>query len=200
MRVDEALSQVRVLQAQVARASDFCCYRAATVAASGLAAWVAALVQSYWLPRPVEQLSRYLFLWVSVALVSVLVTGAEILSRWWRTDSHHVRRQTVLATRQFLPCLVVGAVVTWAVAAYGAEHAVLLPGFWSLVFSLGIFASSPYLPRGAVLVAAYYLVAGLVCLRWGQDQQSLAPWTMVISFGVGQLLTALVLLRRREAE
>lgn len=198
MRVEEALSQVRVMQSQMARAEQFCCYRSATIAASGLSALGAAIVQSYWIPHPTEHLRQYLFLWVSVATLSVVVTGTEVLVRWLRSDSPHARRQTITTVRQFMPCLLVGALLTWGMATFCREHAVLLPALWSVVFSLGVFASCRYLPSGSVVVAAYYLVAGLACLRWGQGPQSLAPWTMMITFGVGQLITAIVLYRQQE--
>ena len=198
MRVEEALSQVRVMQSQVARAQQFCCYRSATIAASGLSAVGAAVVQSYWIPHPAEQLRSYLFLWVGVAMLSVAITGAEISVRWLRTDSPHARRQTIATVRQFAPCLVAGALLTWAIMGFGPQHAVLLPALWAMFFSLGVFASSMYLPSGSIMVAAYYLVSGLICLRWGQGPQALAPWTMMITFGVGQIITAIVLYRRQE--
>lgn len=198
MRVEEALSQVRVMQTQLSRAEQFCCYRSATIAASGLSALGAAIVQSYWIPQPADHLRQYLFLWVSVAALSVVVTGTEVLVRWLRSESPHARRQTIATVRQFMPCLLVGALLTWAFAAFSREHAALLPALWSVVFSLGVFASCKYLPSGSVVVAAYYLVAGLACLRWGQGPQSLAPWTMMITFGAGQLITAIVLYRQQE--
>ena len=198
MRVEEALSQVRAMQSQVARAQQYCCYRSATVGASGLSALGAAMVQSYWIPRPVDDLRGYLCLWVSVAVLSVVITGAEILVRWLRTDSPHARYQTIAAVRQFTPCLVAGALLTWAITAFSSEHATLLPALWAMFFSLGIFASSRYLPSGSLAMAVYYLVAGLVCLRWGQGEEALAPWTMMITFGAGQMLAAIVLYRRQE--
>ena len=114
MRVEEALTQVRVMQSQVARAQQYCCYRSATIATSGLSAMVAAAVQSYWIPHPLEQLQWFLVLWVGVAILSVAITGAEIFVRWTRTDSPHARRQTLATVRQFVPCLIAGALLTWA--------------------------------------------------------------------------------------
>jgi hypothetical protein len=198
MRVEEALSQVRLLRSQVARAGEFCCYRSATIAISGISALVAAIAQSYWIPQPVAEPHRYLLLWIVVAALSVSITGVEIAIRWLWTDSSHARRQTILTVRQFVPCLVVGASLTWVLATFCREHIALLPGLWAVVFSLGVFASSVHLPTGAMLVAVYYLVAGLVCLRWGQGPQALAPWTMMITFGAGQMMTAIVLYRREE--
>ncbi len=200
MRIDEALSQVRSIQLQLARTQQYCCYRSATIALSGLLALAAAILQAYWVSDPVDDLARYLWLWVSVAVLSVAVTGAEVLLRWQRADSPHARRQTVATVRQFAPCIVAGAVVTWGIASFTPQHAALLPALWSVIFSLGVFASSAYLPSGSMAVAVYYLVAGIVCLRWGQAEQALRPWTMVVTFAVGQWLTAAVLFRHRERD
>jgi len=198
MRVEEALNEVRALQSQVAGAGRYCCYRSATILTSGLAALMAAVVQSMWIPHPQEHLGRYLLLWVGVATASVAITGAEILLRYLRSDSPHAQRQTAAAVRQFVPCIVAGALLTWAISKFGSEHTALLPALWAIIFSLGVFASAQQLPRGGYIVATYYLMAGLICLRWGQGAQALAPWTMVLTFGVGQSITAVVLYRQQE--
>jgi hypothetical protein len=193
MRIEDALTQVRLMQVQVARIERFSCYRSATVGASGVLGLGAALVQPYWVAEPTQQLPRYLSLWVLVAVVSVTFIGVELLARWWRTESAHARRQTVLAVRQFTPCLVAGALLTWAIVLYSPASAFLLPALWSVVFSLGVFASSQHLPAASTALAAYYLVTGLACIGWGRGEQALQPWTMALTFGVGQLLAAFVL-------
>ncbi len=69
----------------------------------------------------------------------------------------------------------------------------MLPGLWSLVFSLGIFASYRLLPRQSLWIGFYYAVCGCLCLLWGQAENVLAPWQMGLSFGGGQLLGAAML-------
>ena len=39
----------------------------------------------------------------------------------------------------------------------------MLPGLWSILFSLGIFASYRLLPRETFWLAVYYLAAGVGC-------------------------------------
>jgi hypothetical protein len=39
----------------------------------------------------------------------------------------------------------------------------------------------------------YYLAAGTVCLAMGRSAQSLSPWMMMATFGIGQLLAAAIL-------
>jgi hypothetical protein len=69
----------------------------------------------------------------------------------------------------------------------------MLPGLWALFFSLGVFASCRLLPRAVCIAGVWYLVAGVLALAWGQGPAALSPWTMGITFGIGQLLTAVIL-------
>jgi hypothetical protein len=62
-----------------------------------------------------------------------------------------------------------------------------------MFFSLGIFASSRFLPPAILWIGVFYLAAGLVCLAVSQGEAALSPWTMGLPFGTGQLLTAGVL-------
>lgn len=69
----------------------------------------------------------------------------------------------------------------------------MLPGLWQLLFSLGVFASCHFLPRLTFGVGIWYLVTGLTTLIMQADSPALLPWTMGISFGIGQLLVAAIL-------
>ena len=109
------------------------------------------------------------------------------------TQSAVARRLTGLAVEQFLPCVVAGAALTAVIYQRAAEVAWLLPGLWCLLFSLGVFASYRLLPRPVFFVGVYYLVCGVVALMMGQGDAALSPWSMGVSFGGGQLLTAAIL-------
>ena len=56
-----------------------------------------------------------------------------------------------------------------------------------------IFAARPYLPRASGWVALYYWAAGLALLWRADGVDALSPWTVGGTFGIGQLLAALVL-------
>jgi hypothetical protein len=88
--------------------------------------------------------------------------------------------------------------LTWGIQMFCPGHAALFPALWATLFSLGIFASRRHLPAGGLAIATYYLAAAVVCLRWGQGDQALQPWTMAVSFGIGQLLTSVLLYRHWE--
>jgi hypothetical protein len=200
MRIEDALMQVRAIQLQVARTEQYCCYRWATVAASGIIAILAVALQPQWVLQPAEQPDKFVAWWVVVAALNVTIIGAEMLVRWFRSDSEYARRQTVMTVQQFVPCLIAGGLMTVAMRSACPECASLYPALWSILFSLGIFASWRFLPGQIIVAAAHYLVAGLLCIRWGLAEQSLQPWTMLVTFGAGQLITSFVLYRYREPD
>ena len=193
MELREALCQIAEIRQQMARSEVFRGYRSVTVGCSGVLALLAAVCQPYLVTSPGNDLQRYLLLWISVAAVSLMVAGIEM---WWRAriaESALARQMTLLAVKQFLPSVVVGALLTLCIYRSAPQVAWMLPGLWSLVFSLGIFASYRLLPREVFWVGLYYAACGVGCLLWGQGDSAFSPWLMGISFGGGQLLGAAIL-------
>ncbi|HEY6564795.1 MAG TPA: hypothetical protein VIY86_09885 [Pirellulaceae bacterium] len=193
MELIEALDRIDAIRAHVARTRVFRGYKAATVGCTGLLAFLAAALQPHLVPDPLENMRQYLQLWIGVAVLSVICVAIELGTRCWDSDSPFQRALTVQAVEHFIPCLVAGACVTWAVVQFSPNAANLLPGLWAIMFSLGVFASCRQLPPLAIVVAIYYLVAGVTCLAMARGIHALSPWTMAGTFGVGQLLTASVL-------
>lgn len=202
MELREALGQIEEIRQQMARTELFRGYRSVTVGISGLLALAAAAIQPL-VVRPGSPVRDFLLLWIAVAGVNLLMAAVQLWRRVRRADSRLVRQATLLAAEQFLPSLFIGAVVTLCLYRYAVEAAWMLPGLWSLIYSLGIFASYRLLPRAVAWVAMYYVVAGAGCLIWGQGANAFSPWLMALSFGGGQILGAAVLywtLERRDGE
>ena len=86
-----------------------------------------------------------------------------------------------------------GGLLTLVIAQRATDAVWMLPGLWALVFSLGVFASLRLLPRAVAMVGAWYIVCGILALVWGQGTAALSPWTMGLTFGGGQFLTAAIL-------
>jgi hypothetical protein len=189
----EALDQIAEIRDHLARTETFEGYRSATVAASGVLALAAAGLQTTLISSPIGQLDAYLALWVGVAIVGAAIAGMEMYVRCRRAASETAVRLTRMVVEQFLPCLVVGALLTVAIAVVAPETAWMLPGLWSLVFGLGVFAAARLLPRPMLCVAGYYLLAGIACLAGAKRLEPLSPWLMASTFGVGQLLAAVVI-------
>jgi len=154
---------------------------------------LAAVVQPTLVPSPAQDLDAYLTLWVGVAAAGFLLVAAGLWRRVRATGSPMVRESTLLSAAQFLPCVGVGALLTWGVQRGAPDAGWMLPGLWSFVFSLGIFASHRQLPRPVFWVGVLFVACGLGCLLWGQGAHALSPWCMGIPFGGGLLMGAAIL-------
>lgn len=193
MELHDALAQITAIRSQIARTETFRGYRSATVAFSGLLALGGAGLQSVWLPQPQESVGAYLSLWVGLAAVCLVAVGAELAARCYRATSPLRRQITLLAVEQFLPCVVAGGLLTGAIVVFAQESLWMLPGLWAILFSLGVFASCRLLPRQTFWAGVYYMAAGVAALAFARGDAALSPWAMVGTFGVGQLLTAVIL-------
>ena len=197
MELREALSQIAEIRQQMARTEVFRGFRSVPVAFSGVLAWAAAIAQAIWLPEPTRDVSAYLTLWIGAAAIGIAAAALEMTLRS-RHASRWAREQTWLAVEQFLPCVVAGGLCTLVIARCSESILWILPGLWSILYSLGVFASRRLLPKAIFGVAVYYLIAGLACLAVAQGEFALSPWAMGVSFGGGQLLSAAVLYRTLE--
>ena len=190
MQLHEALAQISEIRQQMAQAQVFRGYRSATTLFTALVAVVAAAAQARWVPEPAQRLDAYLAVWCAAALLSTAVVAVEMAVRSARSGSSLQRQITLVVVDQFAPSLAAGALLTFVVAKFARGAGWMLPGLWAVVFSLGLFASRRFLPRGVFLLGGYYLLAGLACLTLDPATQALSPWTMGVTFGAGQLLTA----------
>jgi len=193
LELRSALEQISDIRQQMARSEVFRGYRPLTVGLSGVLGLSAAAFQSHWVVSPATELGRYLSLWVSVALISSSIAGVELFLSAKQAGAGLTRERTRLAVEQFLPCLAVGALLTLCVYRSAPHVAWMLPGLWSLLFGLGVFASRRLLPDPIVWAGLYYVICGCVLLRWGQAEYAFSPWQMAIAFGGGQLLCAAIL-------
>lgn len=203
LELDDALAQISDIRQHLARTETFRGYRAATVGFSALLAFAASVMQAALVPDPAADIMRYLSLWIGVAVLSVAVTAVEMFVRSSRSVSPLAVQHTRLAVEQFLPCVLAGALITGVLVACEGENLWMLPGLWSILFSLGVFASSRLLPRMTLCVAFYYLFAGMACLVLARGESAFSPWAMASTFGVGQTLATAILyytLERSDAQ
>jgi hypothetical protein len=190
----QALSEIHTIRNQVARGTEFRGYGPASIAVSGILAFLVAALQAQWMaktarPDPVTWLAA----WAATAAVAVLLTGTETFARARRVHVGLAREMVQSSVSQFLPAIVVGFLLTVVIMRVAVQECWMLPGLWELIFSLGVFASCRFLPRQMFAVGVWYLAAGLFCLAAGSATQALSPWSMGVPFGVGQLLVAAVL-------
>lgn len=193
MELRDALTQIAEIRRQMAKGDVFRGYRSAPVAASGALALIGAALQPYLASDPAANITAYLLLWISMAVLSVVAVAAEMVLRIAWTHDRSYFEPTKLAVEQFLPSVIAGVLVTVVLVRHAPENVALLPGLWQIMFSLGIFASARLLPRPIFAVAGFYLFTGSLLLVWSQDGFSLLPWCMGLPFAVGQLSAAAIL-------
>ncbi|MEZ6017283.1 MAG: hypothetical protein R3F49_19370 [Planctomycetota bacterium] len=196
VQVEEALARLADIHAQVARGAHFRGYRALPVAAMGVIALIVAGAEWLWSRSPAGALALsptlHASLWLAVAVACASLGALDIVRRYWLLP----RRATALALAQLTPALAVGAVL--GVALWSRPE--LLPGVWTMVFGLGVLASCPYLPRAVIGVAMFYIVAGAALTLAAREGLVASPWTMGVTFGVGQLASAAALSRLEAPE
>lgn len=203
MRVDvgRALSQIAEIHQQIAKGELYRGYRSMPVAASGLIGIAAASLQ----PRDLALRDPVAFVlyWCVVAAAAGLVGVSEIAYNYVAREDEADRRRTRQVVGQFMPSVLGAAAISASFVHLSAGLVHLLPGLWSICFGIGVFASRPYLPRASGFVALFYYAAGVLLLWRARGPESLSGWWVGATFGVGQLLAALVLywnLERDEPE
>ena len=132
-------------------------------------------------------------LWIAIAVVSVILAGAEMVARTRRIHSGIADEMIHAATEQFIPAGVAGALLTFILFRNAPQTLWMLPGLWQIVFSLGFIASCRSLPKPMFAIGVWYLASGLACLAYANGEHALSPWAMALPFGVGQLTMAAIL-------
>lgn len=188
----EALSEIESIRGQMARYTEFRGFGPVTLAGTGVLAIVIASIQGRWgIDLELESV-RFLAMWIAAAAVSLTLIGIDTVARSRRIHSLLATQMVHAAVEQFLPAIVAGILLTAVVARSAPQSLWMLPGLWQMLFSLGVFASCRFLPRGTFWVGVWYLATGMACLAIGRDV-SASPWEMGIPFGVGHLMVAGVL-------
>jgi len=193
--LDRALADITAIRSQIAQGALFCGYGPVTVAATGVLAIIAGVMQAFWLPAPMAQVVPYLVLWIATAAVSVILIGIEMVARTRRIHTGLADEMLRAATEQFIPAGVAGTLLTFVLYRFAPQNLWMLPGLWQIVYSLGLFASCRLLPRPMFAAAVWYLTTGLACLAFANGTHAFSPWAMALPYGVGQLFIAGVLYR-----
>jgi hypothetical protein len=197
--LDRALGEISSIRRQMARATEFRGYGAATLAMTGLLATTAAVGQAVWLPDPANHVAVYLAIWMTTAVLSCALIAVQTVNRAQRVHSGMADEMVRMAVEQFLPAAIAGALLTVAMMRSGPGGLWVLPGLWQVIFSLGVFSSCRFLPRPMLAAGVWYLATGLACVALG-DVRAFSPWAMGIAFGGGQLLVAGILYFNQESQ
>jgi len=190
--LNRALGDISSIRQQIARSTEFRGYGPATLAATAIFAIAAAAAQAAWVPDPSKHVTSYLSIWIVTALVSAVLIGVQTVTRAHRMHSGIANEMIYMAVEQFLPAAGAGALLTLVLVEYAPSAMWTLPGLWQIIFSLGLFSSCRFLPRAMAATGMWYLITGLTCIALGESR-AFSPWTMGVSFGVGQFLAGGIL-------
>src|ERR1700761_345675 len=108
----QALSDISAIRNQVAQGMQFRGYGSRSIAASGALAIAVAAAQARWAPSSRHDLKLFLEIWISTAAVAVLISALDTLFRVRRVHSGLAVEMIQSAVEQFLPCVVVGLLLT----------------------------------------------------------------------------------------
>jgi hypothetical protein len=196
--VTRALDQIAEIHEQIAKGEVYRGYRSLPIAASGLIGIVAAWLQPAALGA--SDPIGFVVYWTAVAAAAAFVGSSEIIYNYVVHECDSDRRQTRRVVGQFLPSLVGGVAMTVCFMHLSAALVPLLPGLWAFCFGIGTFASRPYLPKASGWIALFYYAAGFALLWIARGPEALTGWWVGGTFGVGQLLAAIVLWWNLERE
>lgn len=190
MDFPRALAQISEIHRHLAKAEVYRGYRSVPIAASGVVGIAGAWLQPVEAGRDPQTFVTY---WSGVALVAAVVGLSEVACNYVIRDHAASRRRTRLVLGQFFPAVFAAAALTFALMRIDQSLASMLPGLWAVCFSLGIFASRPYLPRASALSGLFYFAAGLVLLMTASPGSPLSGWRVAGVFATGQFVGAAVL-------
>jgi hypothetical protein len=191
--LDKALADILAIRSQIAAGTAFRGYGPATVAATAGVALATSILQFLWLDDPTGSPLTFLAGWTVAAVVSGVLIFIEMQARSRRHHSGLADAMIQQAVEQFLPAGIAGLLLAIMLWKFAPETLWMLPGFWQVLVSLGVFASVRSLPRSIALGGAWYFVTGFAVLLHASQTHALSPWTMGLPFVVGQLLMAALL-------
>jgi hypothetical protein len=189
----KALAEIEAIRGQMARGTEFRGYGPLTIAATGVLAFLAAMVQSRLFGNPARDIGGFLAIWTVTATIAVVAIGIETIVRTRRMHPGLAGKMIGSAVEHFLPALLAGLMLTVVLLRGAPQSAWMLPGLWQLLFSLGVFSSCKVLPRQILAIGVWYFTTGLICLSAAAVDHALSAWAMAVPFGTGQLLVAAVL-------
>jgi hypothetical protein len=200
MDLQNALDDIALIRTRIAANALFQGFGPTVVALTGILALLAAFAQALFPATFHANDGTYLVVWIAVAIVAALMIGTEMVARSYRHHKGIATESILNAIEQFIPSGLAGAAVAAVIYTGTQQNTWMLPGLWQVFVALGVFAAVRTLPRAIVWVAAWYLASGLCVLLIASESCVLSPWMMGLPFGIGQLLTALILHRAEEGQ
>lgn len=188
-----ALGDIADIKERMAATALFRGFGPAVMAGTGGLALVAASVQGMNPDLLASSPVVFVLYWTGVATLSSVAIAVEAFARCRRHHGGLADAHLFNAAEHFFPAGAIGALLAVVFLIAAPDAAWVLPGLWSLLIALALFAAYRFLPRTIAIAAGWYVVAGAGALLAGADSRTLEPAAMGIVFGIGQLILAGVL-------
>jgi hypothetical protein len=194
MERSRALADLEEVRTRLAAVQRFRGLSGGAAVASGFAAIASGLIQAASVPHPdtAEAGARYVAIWIACLACSLAVNYGAIVM--WMVKNWSVRSRVELKTvgMTILPSIVAGGLFSAVFVERGELG--LLPGMWCLCYALGLISSRAMAPPGIGWVAALFAASG-AALLFAPGNNALAWWAMPATFGLGQLVIGLLVMR-----
>lgn len=194
MEVSRALADLEEVRSRLVAVQRFRGWSGGAAVVSGTAAITIGVYQFFALPYPASAVdaSRFVTMWIACLVFALAINyGAIVL---WLGRNWTLRARCELRTvgMTIAPAIAAGGVLTAALLHRHLDG--MLPGLWCVCYAMGLIASRAMVPRGVLAVAGLFAAAG-TALLFAPDVNALRWWVMPATFGIGQLLIGLLVLR-----
>ncbi len=190
---DHAMADLAFIQDRMAASTRFHGFAPLAVALTGAIAIALAAAQVMWPDQFGANGIAFVEAWATAAAVAGVVIAVEALERARRLHGRLADRMMASTLLLLLPFGAAGAAIALVVAIHAPRTIWILPGLWQMLVALIGFAAVGTLPRAIVWPAGWYFACGVVTLVLGAQAGAPGPWMMGVPFGVGQLMSAIVL-------
>ena len=186
--IQDAISQVRVLQNRILEKQRFKGYSGRARALSGTIALIIAALMA--LTNYPQTITAHLFGW-GVVFVFGFILNYGALTHWFLFDQQVKRDiRKLRPTIDIFPAFFVGGIFTWSLIEVGQVQ--LLFGMWMCVYGVMSFATRNVLPKNYWIIGVFYIICGTVYLLL-PSTSFLNPWPMGIVFFVGEWMAGIIL-------
>lgn len=201
MEVSRALADLEEVRSRLVAVQRFRGWSGGAAVMSGSTAIAIGIYQFFALPYPQSSVdsARFVTMWIACLIFALGINYGAILLYLARNWTRRARCELRTVGMTIAPAIGAGGVLTAALLSRHLDG--LLPGVWCVCYAMGLVASRAMVPRGVLAVAGLFGAAG-TALLFAQDVSALRWWVMPATFGIGQLLIGVLVLRddRRHGE
>jgi hypothetical protein len=197
--VTRAIADLDEVRSRLASVQRFRGLSGSAALASGLGALGTGLVQLAVVPTPrtADDAARYVAIWIACLAFALALNYGAVAVWLVKNWSFRTRSELQTAAVAIVPSVIAGGAFTAALLARGEIG--LLPGTWTLCYALGLLAARTMLPRRVDAVAFGFAAIGATLL-FSSGTNALAWWVMPLTFGAGQTVIGVLMLRDEAAQ